>query len=282
MRYARASLIFLALLVGTSCSHLVYQPTRASYFDPKQLGYKYEDVFFKTSDGVNLHGWFFPAQGDAPAKGTVVQFHGNAQNITSHHFSVVWLVKEGWNLLCFDYRGYGMSGGVPSQEGLYKDSQAAFEFIQRKVPARKGDQDLVFLGQSLGGAVLLKALDGLKDRARVRAVVIDGSFHSYQEISRDILSRFWLVWPLQPLAYVLMSDEYSPEDSIERVSPIPLLVIHGDRDPVIPIGFGHEIYERAKPPKSFWMIKGGGHIDSMIAFGGRYRERLLEYLDRLK
>src|SRR5262245_39943051 len=104
----RILFIFLITILGQSCSHVFYQPSPKQYVNPAQFKLKYENLSFQSADGTKLNGWFFPAKTKKP-KGTIVQFHGNAQNISTHFFSLIWLIEEGYNFFTFDYRGYGKS-----------------------------------------------------------------------------------------------------------------------------------------------------------------------------
>jgi fermentation-respiration switch protein FrsA (DUF1100 family) len=273
---------FPFLLFFSGCTHLFYQPTDLMYVrDPKQLDSLREEVSFKSSDGTQLAGWFFKARA-GKHKGAVVQFHGNAENMTSHFASLYWLMDEGYDFFTFDYRGYGISDGKPSQEGVNRDALAAIQYILKREPASAdGKPDIVLYGQSLGSAILLRAYDdvGPQDRARVKALVVESGFYNYKAIASDVLSRTWITYILQPLGYVLVSNEYSPEESIARVSPTPILVIHGDQDRVVPMRFGKKIYDLAKEPKQFMLISGGAHINSMFVNKGEYRAKLLSYLD---
>ncbi len=275
---------FIGTVSLSGCTSLFYHPTDLMYVStPSKLENLRQEVEFRSSDGVKLAGWFFPARKEGH-RGALIQFHGNAQNITSHFAILYWVIDHGYDFFTFDYRGYGISEGKPSEEGLNRDALAAIDYIMHREPARKKEgkqiQDIVLYGQSLGGAVLLRAYQDVPEaeRARVRAVIAESTFYSYHAIARDVLSRFWITYLFQPLADVLISNAYSPKDSIPLVSPTPLLVIHGDADPVIPISFGEKIYSLARPPKTFWKIPGGGHINSMTAFGDLYRSQLLNYL----
>lgn len=270
----------IALLTASasSCSHLFYHPTDVMYVrNPEQLDGLRTEVSFEAADGVKLSAWWLPAR-KVPHRGVVVQFHGNAQNLTAHFASLLWLLDEGYDLLAFDYRGYGLSEGKPSQAGLYNDALAAIRFALTR--ADSPSTPIVLYGQSLGGAVLLRAFEGLSapERARVSAVVIEGSFHSYRAISRDVLSRRWWSWWLQPLTYLLVSDSYSPEDSIERVAPTPILVVHGAEDPVVPLRFGREIYGRAREPKAWVEVPGGGHLNAPFEAARTMQARVIEFL----
>lgn len=121
-------LIALVALVSgiNACTHLAFQPARVLFVDPTQLGIAYQDVSFTSADGTALHGWFFPAQ-TTEVKGTFVQFHGNAENISTHFASLLWVTKHGYNLFTFDYRGYGQSAGTISMPGAHADVSAAIE-----------------------------------------------------------------------------------------------------------------------------------------------------------
>ena len=304
MKWLLPVLSIFSLLFFSGCSHLFYQPSRGHFYSPKQLKIQYEDVEFETNDHVRLHGWYLPAQPTPgiPYKGVFVQFHGNAENISTHFISLAWVTLAGYDLFTFDYRGYGESQGSPSQAGLNEDALAAIQYVDKYVNQkfeRKADRNIkniktsrpsshpkphiVLYGQSLGGAVLLRALTDLKERALpIRAVVIDSSFYSYQAVARAKLAQSFLTYLFQPLTYLLVSDAFSPEKAIEKVSPIPLLVIHGVKDQVVPIKMGEHIFELAKEPKTFWRIPDGHHIDSMVRHRGIYRDKLIDFLDKLE
>jgi hypothetical protein len=271
----------------SGCSSLAYQPTNTIYADPSRANIRFESLDFESKDGTRLHGWYFPAitEKNKPAKGTIIQFHGNAENMTSHFASLFWVIDAGYNFFTFDYRGYGGSDGDPNQSGVNDDALAAVEYVSKKVARTGSKKDIVLYGQSLGGAVLMRAYRDIRANEalhdRVRALVVESSFYSYKAIGRSLLARTWFTFLLQPLAYVLVSDKYSPEDDIAKISPTPLLVIHGDEDPVIPFSFGKKIFEKAQEPKTFWKIEHGRHIDAMRRDHGAYREKLITFLDAL-
>lgn len=264
------------------CSHLFYHPSNEFFIkNPEVLNGFKEDVNFSSLDQTPLTGWYFKSQ-TKPKHVTVIQFHGNGQNMTSHFIALAWLTDFGYDFFAFDYRGYGTSKSDPSQEGLNQDSLAAIRYIMKRTPVKAGaEPDLILYGQSLGGAVVLRALGDLtaEERHRIKAVVIESSFHNYKSIAAEYLSRSWITWLFQPLAYVLISNAYSPEDYISKVSPIPLLVFHGDRDPIIPLRFGEKIFSLANPPKKMIVIPKGGHIDAMFIDRQKYRLDLLKFFD---
>ncbi len=273
MRRSLAAVALSAAVLSTGCSRLLYQPSHRLEGLPVE---EPDNIQVMTSDDHKLWGWWFPAR-TAKRKGTFVQFHGNAGNITSHFASLAWVTRAGYDFVTFDYRGYGRSLGRPSQAGLNRDAVAIIDWAHRVVPPAEDGRDLVLYGHSLGGAVLLRALDDVRDKRRVRAVVIEGSFHSYQDAAAGILWSHPLLLPLTGFGYALISDAYSPAASIARVSPIPLLVIHDQRDPIIPAGFGDAIFELALEPKAMIRPDRGTHVSATR--DPEVRAALLSYVE---
>jgi fermentation-respiration switch protein FrsA (DUF1100 family) len=273
------SLRLLALLASSAllagCNGLFYFPYRGVYALPEG---PHRDVRIPTEDGLELHGWLLPARGEQ--RGTVVQFHGNAGNVTSHFLSLEWVTEHGLALLAFDYRGYGRSPGRPSPAGVDRDARAAIRFA-RTLPRGAWSSDLVLVGQSLGGAVLLSTYGRLpvQDRERVRAVVVEGTFHSYSEIAASVLWRTGVFLPFAGFGYALVSDAYAPARYIARVAPTPLLVVHGERDRVVPFAFGRAVFALSAEPSQFWRIRGAAHLRAFAS--AREQERLIAYLESL-
>lgn len=249
------------------CNHLFYHPDRHSYvrFDK---GKAPEDGFLMTADGEKLHYWLFKPEGEP--QGTVVQFHGNAQNMSAHFVYVVWLVQHGYQVMTFDYRGYGKSSGRPSQEGLSVDGQTVLNHI-----CSKENKPVFILGQSLGGAVALGSLSQGSQECAC-ALIVDSSFFSYRRIARAKLDSYWLTWPLQYPLSLLVTDFY--ESSVLKKIYQPILVVHSEKDPVVPVQFGERVYSStASSDKSMWRLESQGHIEAFLP-GSAYRDKLLNYL----
>lgn len=267
--------VALILLSRWRVGQMFYYPDHVIYDTPSAHGLRYEEVAFASQDGTRLSGWFIPAIG--AAKGTVIHFHGNAENMTGHFSFVSWLPTAGFNLFVFDYRGYGKSAGKPDRSGVYEDSRAALAYVR----SRK-DIDitrLLLLGQSLGGAQAI-AVAGGGDKQGVRAVVSDSTFYSYRIIVRDKIAAMPLLTFFQtPLSHLLTGNHLSPATAIGSVAPIPLLLIHGTRDRVIPYRHAELLLERAGQPKSLWRVEGGDHTEALIATNSPYRHRLVEFFE---
>ena len=268
-RLARAvgALGLVGLLAG--CAQLFFHPMDRSHrATPAQVGLPYEDVNFNAGDGVNLHGWFLPAFGKANA--TVVFMHGNADDIGSHLLSIAWMPPAGYNVFMFDYRGYGASAGTPSFDGVFDDIESAFATVLRRVDI---DPDrIIVYGQSQGGAMAIYAVTRSAYRHHVRALVIDSAFASYRRVAKDNVPRF-LRKPLDRAGWI--PENYSPEKAVAAVSPIPLLIVHGRADRVVPVSHASTLYAAAERPKALWIHPSGEHIRLFDAPADR--ERLLTY-----
>lgn len=270
-------IVILALFLFSRwrIGQMFYYPDYTLHDTPAGHGLTYEEVSFTSSDGTMLTGWFIPAVG--AARGTVIHFHGNAENMTSHFGFVSWLPAAGFNLFVFDYRGYGMSTGHPGRTGIYEDSRAALAFLRsrRDIDPSK----LLVLGQSLGGAQAIAVVGG-GERKGVRAVAIDSTFFSYRSIVRDKIAAIPLLANFKnPLSRLLIGDQLSPADYVAGIAPIPLLLIHGTADEVIPFPHAEMLLDRAGQPKTLWRIDGGSHTGAFLASGSPYRQRLVEFFD---
>ncbi|MDO8291764.1 MAG: alpha/beta hydrolase, partial [Gallionella sp.] len=171
----------LALLLYFFQARLVFYPEtgREIIATPGQAGLPYEDIRLTTSDGLGLHGWYIPApQTHAQPRGTVLFLHGNAGNISHRIDSLQMFHRLGYSTLIFDYRGYGSSGGTPSEQGTYRDAEAAWRYLteQRRIPSCR----IVLFGESLGGAVGA----WLAARQKPAALVIASGFTSVPGLAR--------------------------------------------------------------------------------------------------
>ncbi|HXH76405.1 MAG TPA: alpha/beta hydrolase [Bacteriovoracaceae bacterium] len=269
---------FLILLfLSSGCSGVFYQPSRNHFTEPAQFKLKHQEVFFESSDGTKLHGWFLPTTSKKP-KGTIIQFHGNAENLSTHYLSLIWLIEQGYNLFTWDYRGYGKSEGKPSQAGIYLDALAAL-MKGRELHAGKGL--LIVYGQSLGGAVSLRALPDFKYVNEINILVHDSGFASYQDVGFSVLKSRWFFWPFSPLAFLLVSDEYAGEKVLSKIH-LPTLVVVGEKDPVVSAKLGKETYKKIPSYRKWlWILPEGRHIDVFHHGEERYRKQFLALLEQL-
>lgn len=258
-----AILALAAFIFLTGCAQsLFYYPSQDDDgYSPKNQGLPYEDITFTSQDGTKLNGWFVPAVGDPKqAKGTVIQVHGNARNITNHWALVEWLPAYGYNVFVFDYRGYGQSEGKPTPKGLFEDTHSAIDYVRARQDI--DPEKLLIIGQSLGGNNSLAAV-GAGNRQGICAMLIDSTFFSYASIANDKL------WG----SGILMNNKYSASKFVAAIAPIPLLFIHGKQDGVIPYEHSQRLYDLAEEPKEIMIIENGQHISAFSGFhGNRYRD----------
>jgi uncharacterized protein len=269
--------LFILILAASlsACTNVFFQPQQMQYLTPNEIGLAYEDVYFSSTDGVKLHGWMLPAQG--MAKGTVLFLHGNAENISTHIASVYWLPGQHYNVFLPDYRGYGRSEGSPSLAGVQEDINSAMGYLLHRSDI---DSDrIVILAQSLGGALAIYNVAHSPYREKIKALISESAFSEYREIVQEKLASFWLTWPLQWPLSLTINDDYSPLPAVSKVSPIPLLIIHGDKDNVVPLPHGQALFAAAGQPKEMWIVPDGGHTEAFRH--KQYQNQLLEYLERI-
>ena len=270
------------LFIVVVCVYLLPRVAINAFYYPDnkvygQAPWSAESVTVTAKDGTRLHGWFIPsATGPTDnAVATVIHVHGNAGNMSAHWPLVGWLPERNYNLFMFDYRGFGKSQGTPSQQGLYDDTKSAIDYVRRRSDVNP--QRLVLLGQSLGGNNILAAIGSCMDcvnersanRSGIRAVILDSTFSSYSAIANKMI----------PGSGFLLDDRYSADRNIASISPIPLLIIHGKADHVIPWQHSEKLYQLAGQPKEEILIPDGEHIDALSErHGDRYRDAVVSFM----
>ncbi|MFB3826829.1 MAG: alpha/beta hydrolase [Bryobacteraceae bacterium] len=195
-----------------------------------------EDVWLRAADGVRLHAWWIPAGGRL----ATLFLHGNAGNITHRAGHAAEIAASGSAVLLLDYRGYGRSEGRPSESGLYSDADAAYDYL-----AARGYR-IVLHGESLGTAVAVE----LASRRPCAGLILEAPFPSAGSLAATVL----------PVLGPLLAPGYDSRSRIGRVRA-PLLVIHGDRDDIVPYRLGRALFEIAPEPKRFFTAEGCGHND---------------------
>lgn len=263
--------LIVATVFGLSgCSSVLYFPDSRELVYRDRIPIQPQDLRIKTTDGETLHAWYFrsPAR---PSQGLVVQFHGNGQNHTAHFMSAFPFLENGYDLLTFDYRGYGASSGTPTPLGTIEDGKAVLSWINENTT----DLPVVILGQSLGGAIAMRSLEEMPENPRVRLLILDSTFASYRSVAKRVVSMNRLTWIFQPVAWLFIDNSASPYAQLSKLGPYRKLVVHGDRDRVVPDDLGRDLFAQLSEPKTFWSIQGGDHIDFLWREDGRYFRKLL-------
>lgn len=267
---------FLTLtFMCAGCSSLLFYPQRELVDNPLLRRFPAEDVSFRAADGIRLHGWFFRPVG--PSRGSILVLHGNAENISTHVNSVLWLVQEGFAVFIVDYRGYGLSEGEPDIDGVHRDAEAALGTLLT-LPG-VDPKRVAVLGQSIGGAIAIHLVATTPHKGAVRALVVDSPFAGYRLIAREKLGGFFLTWPLQYPLSLLFNDAYSPVRFVGKVAPVPLIIISDEQDPIVPAHHGRLLREAAGPSAQLWTTSGRGHVGSFA--DPELRRSLVDFLDRV-
>jgi pimeloyl-ACP methyl ester carboxylesterase len=225
----------------------VYHPDRQMDATGAELGRPFEDVTLLASDGVRLNAWFFPAATNSSRASLGLLFcHGNAGNISHRLDMCQVLLGTGVNVFVFDYRGYGRSEGRPSEEGTYRDAQAAYQWLRRKGFAAT---NILVMGESLGGGVASE----LALREPIGGLILQSTFTSIPEIGAEMFP--WL--PVRLLAKI----KYDTRRKLPGLK-VPVLVMHSRTDELAGFHHGERNFAAANEPKLFCEIKGG-HNDSL-------------------
>jgi len=257
-------LLLLAILFFSQSRLLYYPnlPSRQLSAFPGSLGMAFETVELSADDGVKLHAWYLPVENP---RATLLFFHGNAGNI-SHRLDSLKLFHDlQLSVLIFDYRGFGLSEGTPSETGTYLDAEAAWRYLtnDRAIPSRR----IILFGRSLGGSIAA----WMAARSDAMGLILESAFTSIPDLASGIYPFFPVRW-LSRLRY----------DTLHHLQSVqaPVLVIHSRNDEIIPMSHGERLYAQASEPKRFLELNGG-HNDGFLQSGSRYITGLEEFIESL-
>jgi fermentation-respiration switch protein FrsA (DUF1100 family) len=242
-------------------SRFIYYPDPTWIVTPSRLGLEAEEVHLAPEPGVQLHAWFFPRPDPLAS---LLFCHGNAGNVSHRLENVFHLLQTGFQVLLFDYRGYGHSTGQPSEEGLYRDAFSAWTHLVERADTASAPR--IIFGRSLGGAVAIE----LATRVQADGLIVESTFTSIRTLARLVLP---LPMPELPVKY----------DSLSKIGQlkVPLLAIHGARDELIPFADGQALFDAAPEAKAWYPIPGAGHNDTYVTGGEAYFRRLAAFASEL-
>ncbi|MDO3377609.1 alpha/beta hydrolase [Geoalkalibacter halelectricus] len=272
LRFGPAALLLLVLLAPApteaALEHtFLFFPTAQILWTPDQRGLPYEDVWLDTEDGVRVHAWFVPgrADDDLPA---LLFFHGNAGNI-SHRVHNLELLHHrlGLPVLILSYRGYGQSQGRAGEQGLYKDARAAQAWLEQR---GYGAERQIYFGRSIGAAVALQ----LAVERPPAGLILESPFTSIADMGRH---HYRFLYALLGWMVDARFDNRSKIDAIRS----PLMIIHGQRDNIVPPRMGEELHDLAPEPKKLVWLPRAGHNDTLDANPDIYWDAWREFLDTL-
>ena len=223
----------------------VFFPSRTMTMDPSFFHLAWQDVWVTSTNKARINGWLIK---NPQAKSVMLFCHGNAGNISDRLMKLKFFHELGFEVLIFDYQGYGKSEGVPSEGGIYQDAISMFDWIKQQEALK--NKSVVVYGTSLGGIV---AID-LATKRGVDGLIVDSSITSAKDMAKRL-------YPMIPS--FLMAIKF---DSISKIKNLtmPKLFIHSREDRVVPYAMGQALFNAAPEPKEFLTIHGG-HNDSQIA-----------------
>ena len=276
-RRVRRTLMLAVLAYAVTCTymwatqrHYIFKPRPLLQTTPDRLGLKFEEVHIPSGSGAehgDLCGWWLPADGaDAP---TMLYLHGNDKNISaaSDLERAVRLRGMGYNLLLVDYRGYGKStGGEPSEAKVYEDAEASWSYL---IKQRASDPKRTFIfGHSLGSAI---AIELATHHPEAAGLIAESSFTSMTDMGKR-------EYPYLP-AEQLLNQRFDSIGKIHNLR-IPLLLIHGTWDRLIPYQMSQRLFDSAPQPKFIKLIEGGEHGNDVIIAPLEYRAAVGEFVQR--
>ncbi|MFH0947835.1 MAG: alpha/beta hydrolase [Elusimicrobiota bacterium] len=276
--------VLLFFIWGWFSSSLILKVKKlANEINPADFGLNYEKVKFKTSDDIDISGWFIHSRSSEKSNKTIIVCHGWGTNKADIFPSTIYLLRRKYNLLYFDFRNHGDSGGFITSIGKLEmlDLIGAVDFLKKE----KSDfsKKIGVYGVSMGAAIsiLTASIDD-----RISAIVVDSPFSSFNYIVSRYAKLFYKVpkYPLLPVTYLFARlrlgfnpEKFSAIYFVSKISPRPIFFIHGANDERIPIEEGKKLYNIAGSPKEFWEVADADHMESHSKNPIEYERRVGEF-----
>ncbi len=260
-----ATLVLIYLITGLLLfllqDKILFLPSGDIRTSPASAGMTYEEHFFPSHNGNQIHGWFVPAASNENAL-TILFCHGNAGNISGRVSLISLYHSLGYNVFIFDYQGYGLSEGSPSETNILEDGLAAWDFLTHElgVPSHS----VLPVGRSMGGAVAAH----IAAQRNPRALAIESTFTSVP----DMAKQTYYIYPIDLMARIQL-----PTIEFVRNFDGPVMIAHSREDRLIPYEMGRKLYEVAGPQR-FWLELSGDHNEGYIATGKAYGEAYKKFV----
>ncbi len=260
---AAVTYLLSALYKFITQAYLVYNPDRQIINTPFNIRLYFEEIFFRTSDGLNISGWFIPVKNN---NGVILILHGKSGNISNRlTFLNYFSRKLGLSAFIIDYRGYGKSEGVPDEKGTYMDAEAAWNYLTaiKKIKS----QDIIIFGRSLGGPIAAR----LAGKVDAKALILESTFTTLTELVTQL-------YPYLPVRK-FFKYKYPTIDYLKKVNS-PVLIIHSSEDDYIPYSHAMKLYSTANKPRQLLKIKGS-HSINYIKSEEAYIDGIKTFLSKL-
>ncbi len=264
---ATAALLLAAAVGGCAYltekqGELIFRPTKDTWWGYQNANLQYAERWVPVgANGDRLHAFWAPA--DDKSAPVLLYLHGARWNLTGSVTRIERWRKLGFSVLAIDYRGFGRSTDAsPSEELSYEDAEAAWDFLVKSEPSRAR----YIVGHSLGGAI---ATELALRRPEADGLVLEATFTSI----RDMLEK--TAWRLLPVGLIL-TQEFDTLAKLPRIR-MPVLIVHGTRDSIVPYEMGERLYAAATGPKRFIRVEGGSHHNLSSVANEQYRAALREF-----
>lgn len=271
----------LVLLNITACTSLFFFPSQTLVRSPGDLQLDYEDVYLVTRDNVTVHGWWIQPpthtieQSNNIPRGRVLFLHGNAENISTHIASALWLLNHGYQVFALDYRGYGLSKGTPTVPEVFEDIRSASQWLS----TQPSNGRTIIFAQSLGASLAFGALQYYPEIVDTfDGIISEAAFSEYDLIAREVASKHWLTWPLGYPASWLIPSTHDPLLLVDKID-LPKVFVHSVDDRVVGIHHSRNLHDAAAEPKQL-IETTGAHITAVNHL--EVREQLLSFLNSLE
>ena len=240
---------FICVFVWFFQYHLIYHPSKIANPAPSKMGLsQFQAIHIKADDGLPLQTWWAPPKAGKPV---IVYFHGNAGNIADRAITIRAYLKQGYGIFLPEYRGYAGNPGKPSEAHFYADAQTALQFVQSQhIPMHC----IVIYGESLGTGV---ATQMALDNPDAAALVLQSPISSLGAVGRAH-------YPFLPV-HVLLREHYDNVAKIGQVN-MPVLILHGNKDKVVPMKEGRKVFDAANDPKVWQYYAGGTHANLISTY----------------
>jgi len=239
---------------------MLFYPDREFLSLPEDVGLVAEDVYLDTGETSKIHGWYFKGDG----RKTILYVHGNGGNIADRLDVIRGYVDSGFSVFIFDYSGYGKSDGKPSKKGIVSETLIAYEYLINEKSVEPSN--LIFIGQSLGGVPTLR----VATKKPSAGVILEGAFYSVREISKDMFG----IIPL----WIIAPHDFDNGREIQKLK-VPLLIVHGGNDEVIPLRHSQMLFEKAGEPKKLEVFKSSTHTGMYTNNPARYFSLIKDFAD---
>lgn len=247
---------------------LAYSPDCKDYTDTEV---SISEIIIKETGTGNLHGLHLSKE--SASKGVVLHFHGSGFNVTKHIGHVDWMVGLGFNVIMFDYPGYGKSDGYPTRKNVLEAADHFFNYVDKEFP----NQPIILFGQSLGGAILIEYVSKSK-LAKENLIILDSTFSKYSEIAKLKLIRNGTSPEKAEKLSTLLTSEHDPINHISNITS-PILILHSQDDSIVPIDEALRLSKKVSNDFEFWIQNATGHTGVFRENHQDYRVKLINWID---